>query len=147
MHILLCCYCVCFFSIWPHCEAYGILVPRPGIKSLLSVLEVWSLNHWTVRKVPIGILLCSWVCPHLVQWMLVRFLCVDVGICTFFSWLHAVPVWGYVKSHSSVFLLMSICFVDLLPVCFSITVRLLWTFFSLLPAAKAKCVCDIYPRA
>ena len=29
------------------------LVPRPGIKSTPPALEVWNLNHWTTRKVPI----------------------------------------------------------------------------------------------
>ena len=32
--------------------AYGILVPQPGIEPLTLTLEVWSLNHWTARKVP-----------------------------------------------------------------------------------------------
>ena len=29
------------------------LVPRPGIKPTPPALEVWNLNHWTTREVPI----------------------------------------------------------------------------------------------
>ena len=32
--------------------AYGVLVPQPEIKSARLALEVWSLKHWTARKVP-----------------------------------------------------------------------------------------------
>ena len=37
-----------------HCAACGILVPRPGIKPVAPVVEVWhwSLNHWTSREFP-----------------------------------------------------------------------------------------------
>ena len=31
---------------------YGVLVPQPEIKSAPLALEVWSLKHWTARKVP-----------------------------------------------------------------------------------------------
>ena len=34
--------------------AYGILVPQLGTEPLPPVLEAWSLNHWTARKVPDG---------------------------------------------------------------------------------------------
>ena len=33
--------------------AYGILIPRPGIKSRHPAMEVWILNHWTFREVPL----------------------------------------------------------------------------------------------
>ena len=33
--------------------AYGILVPWPGFKPGPPAVEVWSLNHWTTREVPI----------------------------------------------------------------------------------------------
>ena len=28
------------------------LVPWPGIKPMPPALEVWSLNHWTSREIP-----------------------------------------------------------------------------------------------
>ena len=36
--------------------AHGILVPRPGIKPTSPELEMWCLNHWTAREVPLSIL-------------------------------------------------------------------------------------------
>jgi len=33
--------------------ACWILGPQPGIKPLAPTVEAWSLNHWTVREVPI----------------------------------------------------------------------------------------------
>ena len=30
----------------------GILVPHPGIKPMALALEMQSLNHWTIGKVP-----------------------------------------------------------------------------------------------
>ena len=30
---------VLFFFFWPHCEASGILVPRPGIESVPPAME------------------------------------------------------------------------------------------------------------
>ena len=45
---------VCCFSsfFWPHCEAYGILVPWPGIEPRPSEVKVWSLNHWITEEFP-----------------------------------------------------------------------------------------------
>ena len=43
---------VCF--VGAHCEACGILVPRPGIEHMPPALEVWRLNHWPTGKVPIA---------------------------------------------------------------------------------------------
>ena len=37
---------------WLHRVERGILVPRPGIKSMPSAVGVQSLNHWTAREVP-----------------------------------------------------------------------------------------------
>ena len=37
---------------WPRLVAYGILVPRPGIKPVPPALEAQSLNHWATREVP-----------------------------------------------------------------------------------------------
>ena len=42
--------CRCCFLFQPHCEAYGILVTRPGIEPVLPAFEVCSLNHWTTRE-------------------------------------------------------------------------------------------------
>ena len=33
--------------------ACGLLVPQTGIKPVPPAVEVWSLNHWTAREVPI----------------------------------------------------------------------------------------------
>ena len=41
------------FLLWPHPTACGILVPQPGIEPAHPELEVWSLNHWTAREVPV----------------------------------------------------------------------------------------------
>ena len=43
---------VCMFCFWLCPLAYGILVPRPGIKPVPSAVETWSSNHWTAREVP-----------------------------------------------------------------------------------------------
>ena len=37
---------------WPHHMSCGILVTQPGIKPVLSALEVCGLNHCTVGEVP-----------------------------------------------------------------------------------------------
>ena len=42
---------VFFLTLWPHCIAYGILIPWWRIEPLPSILEVWSLNHWASREV------------------------------------------------------------------------------------------------
>ena len=36
----------------PHCRAYGLLIPWPGIKPMPSALEAWNFNHWTTKEVP-----------------------------------------------------------------------------------------------
>ena len=36
--------------------AGGILVPQPGIEPVPPAVEVWSLNHWTMREVLIIII-------------------------------------------------------------------------------------------
>ena len=40
-----------FGFFWSCPKACGILVPQPDIEPTSPVLEVWSLNHWTVREV------------------------------------------------------------------------------------------------
>lgn len=40
------------FFFWPWNMACGILIPWPGIKPTYPTLGVWSLNHWTARKIP-----------------------------------------------------------------------------------------------
>ena len=42
-----------FFFFWPHCTTCGVLVPPSGIEPLPPALEAQSLNHWTVREVPV----------------------------------------------------------------------------------------------
>ena len=44
-------------SFWLCHPACGILVPWPGIEPMHPAMEVWSLNHWTAREVP---LLLQW---------------------------------------------------------------------------------------
>ena len=41
-----------FLCFWPHCVAYGILVPQPGIKLGPSAVKAQRLNHWTSGKFP-----------------------------------------------------------------------------------------------
>lgn len=46
--------CVCMFvcvclATWPS----GIVVLWPGIEPMPPALGVWSINHWTARKVPL----------------------------------------------------------------------------------------------
>ena len=54
--------------------AGGILGPPPGIKSFPRAVEVWSLNHWTARKVLERILKVVWIlttghiCPCFTCW-------------------------------------------------------------------------------
>ena len=33
-------------------RAWGILIPRPGVKPMSAVVEAQSLNHWTAKKDP-----------------------------------------------------------------------------------------------
>ena len=40
-----------FFS-WTCFAAWGALVPQPGIRSVPTAVEAWSLNHWTAKEVP-----------------------------------------------------------------------------------------------
>ena len=46
-----------FFGL--HHRACGILIPQPGIKPMPSTGKVQSPNHWTARKFPSKLLLCS----------------------------------------------------------------------------------------
>ena len=47
------CVCVfCFICSWPHCAAYGILVPRPGTEPWSLAVRAWSPNHWTAIEFP-----------------------------------------------------------------------------------------------
>ena len=48
------CYLALFFVFIPDHEACGILLPWPGIKPVLPVVEAPSRNHWSTREVPIS---------------------------------------------------------------------------------------------
>ena len=37
--------------------ACGVLVPQPGTEPRSPAVEVWNLNHWTTRKVPLHLLM------------------------------------------------------------------------------------------
>ena len=37
--------------------ACGILAPRPGIEPMPPAVEAWSLNHWTNREAPRGMII------------------------------------------------------------------------------------------
>ena len=41
-----------FVGFWLCCVSWGILVPWPVINSMLSALDVQSVNHWTIREIP-----------------------------------------------------------------------------------------------
>ena len=42
-----------YACIWLCCSvAPGILVSQPEIKPMAPGVEVWSLNHWTIREIP-----------------------------------------------------------------------------------------------
>ena len=47
-------FCCCCFVFRTHHEAYGILVPWPGIEPMPSAVKMWSPNHWTSREFPIA---------------------------------------------------------------------------------------------
>ena len=47
------------FVFWLHSTACGILVPWPGIKPVLPVVEVQMLNQWTARAVWYGLVLIN----------------------------------------------------------------------------------------
>ena len=40
------------FFVWLHSEAYGILVPQPGIAPMFPAVEASGPNRWTAREVP-----------------------------------------------------------------------------------------------
>lgn len=42
---------IIFIIILPHCAAYRILVPRPGVELVHSALKGQSPNNWTAREV------------------------------------------------------------------------------------------------
>ena len=46
---------ILFFKFTNFAVPPGILVPWPGIKPNPPMMEAQSLNHWTIREVPIGI--------------------------------------------------------------------------------------------
>ena len=48
---------------WPCPTACGILIPRPVIELMTLAVEVWSLNHWTAREVPV-FLFCFSDCTY-----------------------------------------------------------------------------------
>ena len=41
-----------FFGGGGRLTAYGISVPRPGIKPVPPAVEAWSPNYWTAREFP-----------------------------------------------------------------------------------------------
>ena len=54
----------CLF-FWPHCKAYGILVPWPGIEPSPPCIGRQHLNHWTTGQVPVP---CSLMSAHTPWW-------------------------------------------------------------------------------
>ena len=42
-----------FFSLG--CTAFMLLFLQPRIKSMLPAVEVWNLNHWTAKEVPLDL--------------------------------------------------------------------------------------------
>ena len=47
---------VSFFLFLPHHESCGISVPWPRIEPMLPAVKAWSLNHWTTREFPRGVI-------------------------------------------------------------------------------------------
>ena len=45
-------YGIFLFSFGLRHAAFGILVPGPGIKPVLSAVKAWIPNHWTARELP-----------------------------------------------------------------------------------------------
>ena len=54
---------ICYYCLYVHlpryfclfcllCEAYGILVPQPGIKPYPTAVDMQTPNHWTAREFP-----------------------------------------------------------------------------------------------
>ena len=43
---------VLFTYLFFGCAACQILVPQPLIEPTSPALEVWGLNHWTIKEVP-----------------------------------------------------------------------------------------------
>ena len=56
-----------FFFFWPLWVTCGILVPQPGIESVLPALGVQNVTHWTTTKVLMQTFLFFQhnLCPHL----------------------------------------------------------------------------------
>ena len=48
-----------FFFFSSSCSSCAISVPQPGIRPAPWALEMWSLNCWTTREVPMLILLIT----------------------------------------------------------------------------------------
>ena len=53
------------FIFWLYLTACRILVPQSGIELEPPALEVQSLNHWTIRKIPICWYFAKDVCLYL----------------------------------------------------------------------------------
>ena len=49
------------FIFWSHCMAYGILLPQPGIKSMLPALETRVLTTGPPEKSLGGLFKNSWL--------------------------------------------------------------------------------------
>ena len=45
------------------CEAWGLLIPPPGIKPMPSMVEPGNSNHWAVREIPSAPSLTRWYLP------------------------------------------------------------------------------------
>ena len=48
MYMYICMYVFGYTAQWQP----GILVSQPEIKCMAPGVEVWSLNHWTIREIP-----------------------------------------------------------------------------------------------
>ena len=47
---------VSFFSFLPHHESCGTSVPWPRIEFVFPAVKAWTLNHWTTREFPRGVI-------------------------------------------------------------------------------------------
>ena len=72
-----------FFFFVVLLAAYGILVPRVGIKTMAPALEAQSPNHWTTRGIPSLPFLTFWLW---LSWCFLAYSCIPSGSAFIGTW-------------------------------------------------------------